>query len=67
MATGRRLTIYFLEDPAFPSSPNRAGCPTAGTAPLSALCFSLGGDTDLTPRVPPPEMRPALPCGLYGS
>lgn len=54
VAIGGRLRIYFLEDPAFPS-PNRAGCPAAGTARLTALCSSLGGDSDLTPRVPRPR------------
>lgn len=67
VATGGRLRIYFLEDPAFPPSLNRAGCPAAGTARLSALGSSLGGDSDLTPRVPRPEKLPALPCGLHGS
>lgn len=43
MATGRRLTIYFLEDPAFPSSRNQARLPAAGTAQLSISASPWAG------------------------
>lgn len=46
MAAGGRLRINFLEDPAFPLSPNAAGCPEVGTAP--ALCFLLFAGQGLT-------------------
>lgn len=65
---GGRLRIYFLEDPAFPPSPNPAGCSAGGPTPARRSPSLPGGDSDLTPRVPRVarlEMRPALPCGFY--
>lgn len=52
MTAGGRLRICSLEDPAFPPSPNPAGCPAAGTASAPRSLSLPGGDSDLTPRVP---------------
>lgn len=50
MAAGGRLRINFLEDPAFPLSPNPAGSPEVGTAPaqLSLLFAGRGLTLNLT-------------------